>query len=107
MEQAEFNRLCQKPGGEGALWRLVRSWDPDKLTRWLQEEKRKGLTPEQAIAIVAEVMSGMALILANALGGDKKGAILGQQGLCTMMRQAVEYKLTQVGGAHVISPIKQ
>lgn len=104
MNPAELNKLCQQAGGEGALWRLVRSWDPDKLLQWLAQEKRVGLSPDQAVAIVAEVMAGAAFVLAQSLGGDKKGAMLGDRGLVNMLRMSVAHKLDQVGGAHVIVP---
>ena len=107
MDRAELNRLCQQPGGEGALWRLVRAWDPDKLTNWLSDERRRGgLAPEQAVACVAEVMAGAAFVLAQHLGGDKKGAMLGDRGLINMVKLSVEHKLGQVGGTHIIVPSK-
>lgn len=107
MERAELNRLCNQSGSEGALWRLVRAWDPDKLSNWLAHEKRSGLTPDQAVAHVAEVMAGAAFVLANTLGGDKKGAILGDRGLLAMMRASIAHKLDQVGGGHnIIFPVR-
>lgn len=104
MDRTELNRLCQQSGGEGALWRLVRAWDPDKLSSWLSHEKRGGLTPEQALACVAEVMAGAAFVLAQHLGGDKKGAMLGERGLVNMLRMSISHKLEQVGGPHIIRP---
>lgn len=102
MNKAELNRLCNQPGSEGALWRLVRTWDPDKLAHWLLSEKAKGLTPDQAVAFVAEVMAGAAFVLANHLGGDRQGAILGDRGLVKMLQHSIAHKLSQVGGRHNI-----
>jgi hypothetical protein len=103
MDQIELNRLCQSPGQEGALWRLVRSWDPDKVAQWLMSEKARGsIAPMDAASCVAEVMAGAAFVFAQRLSGDRANAILGSGGLCAMMRASVEHKLTQVGGAHNI-----
>lgn len=104
MTPAELNRLCQSPGMEGALWRLVRSWDPDRIAAWLEQEKRNGLPPEAAVGCVAEVMAGAAFVLAQHLQGDKKGAILGERGLMGLLRASVAHKLEQVGGKHIIVP---
>jgi len=102
MTPAELNRLCQLSGGEGALWRLVRSWDPDKLGYWIAQERARGLSPDQALACVAEVMAAAAFVLAQSLGGDKAGALFGDQGLFRMIEMSARHKLDQVGGKHVI-----
>lgn len=102
MDQAEINRLCQSPGVEGALWRLIRTWDPDKVVLWAMEERKKGADPEMVIHCVAEVMSGAAFSLANLLGGDKRGAMLGDNGLLGQLRTMVAHKLDVVGGIHQV-----
>ena len=105
MSPSELNRLCSLPGREGALWRLLRAWDPDRLQLWLMEERKKGLTPDDAVHCVATAMSGAAFALAQQVGGDKRGCLLGERGLTTQLRIIIEHHLTQVGGAHrIITP---
>jgi len=99
MDQAELNRLCQLPGAEGCLWRLCRSWDPDKLGSWIVQERGK-LTPDQAISIVAEVMAGAAFVFARGLSGDRQEAMLGSNGMVERLRASIQHKLQQVGGGH-------
>jgi hypothetical protein len=86
MDQAELNRLCNQSGVEGSLWRLIRTWDPDKLVGWVQAERARGATPEMLVHCVAEVMSGAAFVLAQQIGGDKRGAMLGDNGLVGQLR---------------------
>lgn len=103
MTPRELAELCNQPGGEGALWRLIRAWDPDKLAEWARtERKATGLSPEQAVACAAEVIAGAMFALAQQLGGDKRGAILGERGLVSMVRLSVAHKMDQVGGVHSI-----
>jgi hypothetical protein len=103
MDQSELNRLCNQPDAEGALWRLVRDWDPDNVHRWANREKRtRNITPIQMIGAVAEVCSGAAFIVASHLDGERHEAILGGNGLIERMRASAAHKLTQIGGAHRI-----
>ena len=102
MDQAELNRLCQQSGVEGCLWRLIRTWDPDKLAIWIQQERAKGATPEMLIHCVAEAMSGAAFVLARDIGGDRRGAMLGDGGLVGQLRAMIAHKLDVVGGVHQI-----
>jgi hypothetical protein len=109
MQKSELNKLCSQPGSEGALWRLVRTWDPDAVARWMLSEKQRndrGFTPFVAVSHVAEVMSGAAAILALHLQGDRQGAIFGDQGLYAMSRLMAQRKLDQAGGPHKIVPAK-
>lgn len=103
MHPAELNALCQLPGVEGSLWRLLRSWDPDKLSGWIMSEKKKGATPEMLVHCVAEAMSGAAFVLAQHIGGDKRGAMLGDNGLVGQLRAQIAHKLDLVGGKHIIT----
>lgn len=102
MDQAELNRLCQLPGREGALWRLLRAWDPDKLLVWMAEERRRGASPDDIIHCVATAMSGAAFNVARNLGGDRRGAMLGGQGLVEQLRIMVAHQLEHVGGVHQV-----
>jgi len=102
MDQAELNRLCQLPGLEGCLWRLLRSWDPDVLSRWIIQEKARGATPDMLVHCVAEAMSGAAFVLAMHIGGDKRGMLLSERGLLGQLRAQINHKLDVVGGQHKI-----
>lgn len=103
VDGVELNRLCAQNNAEGALWRLVRVWDPDVINRWVDQERALGvLTPPMMIGHVAEVCSGAAFVVAQRLTGDRQDAILGQQGLISRMRASVQHKLQHVGGGHKI-----
>lgn len=105
MDQAELNKLCQLPGREGALWRLLRAWDPDKLAAWMAEERRKGASPDDIIHCVATAMSGAAFIVAQQIGGDKRGAMLGDKGLVAQLRIMIAHQMERVGGIHRVAPL--
>ena len=103
MDSLELNKLCAQNDSEGALWRLVRDWDPDAVNRWIQREKKAGtINPHSMVMHVAEVCSGAAFIVGQNLTGDRQGAILGSQGLIARMSASVQHKLSQVGGGHKI-----
>ena len=108
VDRAELNRLCQKNDLEGSLWRLVRAWDPDSISRWMLSEKARGngFNPQHAVFSVAEVMSGAAFIMGQQLRGDIQGAIFGDQGLFEVAKMRARSKLDQVGGPHSILPAK-
>lgn len=103
MDPVEVARLCQRPGVEGSLWRLIRALDPDKVKQWLYEERTtKGLGLEDAMNCVAELQGLIAFIFASQLGGDKKEAIIGSRGLIERTKLSVTHKLDKVGGGHKI-----
>lgn len=108
MDAAELNRLTQLPGPEGALWRLIRIYDPDKLSIWIRHERSIGNlhNPEQAVHCLAELMSGFGFALAYHVGGDKNGALFGDKGLLKQFEALLRHKMQQVGGAHKIVTVK-
>jgi hypothetical protein len=72
------------------------------MQAWLQQERLKGLTPDDAVHCVAQAMAGAAFALAQAVGGDKQGALLGDRGLVKQLEAMLRHHLTQVGGKHRI-----
>lgn len=97
MKPFDFEAKCQLPGPAGALWRLVKVWDPDAIDAWIKGEMLRGTPPRVLAGCIADVMAGAAYVFAQHVA-EKHEAMLGDNGILGLFRESAEIKLRQLQG---------
>lgn len=66
--EAEILMMCNLPGPEGVLWRLIREWNPDQITNWMRIEEAKGTPLDQATFALGNLLGTVAYVYVQNTG---------------------------------------
>lgn len=88
----QIDDLAKRPGAEGAMWRLVRHWNPTGVSAWLAAEALAGTRETQLAAAMGNVMAGAAWGYANEMS-DVRQALLGPHGVVPYFQHSLQAKV--------------
>jgi hypothetical protein len=94
MKTTEIDELCKRPGTEGALWRLVKHWNPDGIGTWAAAEQMAG-TPAMELGRCVSNLCATAIFGLGTQMDNPREAILGRNGMVPMFQAALQAKISR------------
>ena len=86
---------AQKPGAEGAFWRLMQRMDVDEaVPRWVAGERIRGTTREELLRALAEVLGAAAVQGIGVFG--RHGVDTASRELMVMMSSYLEERIAEM-----------
>lgn len=94
MTLAEMDVLASKPGHEGALWRLIKLWNTDRVGDWLRVEQLRGTPVDDLTKALAEVLASAAFGLAINTE-NMQDALMGRNGVIKAFERSLQAKVSR------------
>lgn len=90
--EADIDLLCNVPGPEGVMWRLVKQWNPDGISTWMAGEGVRGTPIDHMLRAFGNLLSAAAF--GFALNTDNpREAMMGPGGIIQHFQASLQAKV--------------
>jgi hypothetical protein len=88
----DLDTLCNIPGPEGVLWRLVKLWDPNGIQTWLAGEAVRGTSIDDLLRALGNMLSAAAFGVAVNTDNPRE-ALMGRAGILDHFNASLQAKV--------------